>query len=184
METSPSTPVTIRKYLNFRAPAGFRDELLYGKIVLSPEPKPLHFDIAENLFELLKALAPKQFKVAQRVNLSFPSVRSMPSPDVFVLPREDWRKARTASGYPEGKSVILAIEILSPSNRKKNIDPKVKLYNHHGIEAWVVNPKTCKITRHTTSSSSVYEKDQSISLPSRLTQIRKAIPLLSIFKLS
>jgi Uma2 family endonuclease len=179
-----ASPVTIRQYLNFRAPAGFRDELLYGQIVLSPEPEPLHFDIAENLFELLKAMAGKQFKVAQRVNLRFPAVRSMPSPDVFVLPQEDWRKARTASGYPEGKSVILAVEILSPSNRKKNIDPKVKLYNLHGIEAWVVSPKTCKITSHTPSSSFVYESDQSITLPSRLTEKGKAIPVRSIFKLS
>jgi len=35
----------------------------------------------------------------------------------------------------------LAVEVLSPSDRKKHIDSKVALYLDSGIEVWVVNPK-------------------------------------------
>ncbi len=48
-------PITIEQYLTFESPEGYRDELINGKIIVSPEAKPLHFDIAENLYELLKA---------------------------------------------------------------------------------------------------------------------------------
>jgi hypothetical protein len=102
-----SHPVTIKEYLKFKAPAGFRDELVYGRIIVSREPKPLHFDIADNIYKRLSSAVGKQFKVAQRVNLRFPALASMPTPDVFVTSHETWKKARDASGYPDGTATIL-----------------------------------------------------------------------------
>jgi hypothetical protein len=34
---------------------GFRDELVYGRIIVSAERKPLHFVIADNIYKLLEA---------------------------------------------------------------------------------------------------------------------------------
>ena len=75
--------------MKFRSPEGFRDELIFGKIIVSPEPKILHFQIADNLYRLLDKTVGKKFRVAQRVNLRLPALNSMPSPDVFVIERDE-----------------------------------------------------------------------------------------------
>jgi hypothetical protein len=49
----PVPPITIEQYLTFESPEGFRDELINGRIIMSPEPKVLHVDVADNLYRLL-----------------------------------------------------------------------------------------------------------------------------------
>jgi len=118
-------PITIEQYLAFESPEGYRDELINGKIIVSPEPKALHFDVAENFFELLKAACnTKIHKVAQRMNLRFPEVDSMPSPDVFVIERAEWQRVRAEEVYPDGAKLLLA-EVISPSNRPAPLREKV-----------------------------------------------------------
>lgn len=107
----------------------------------SPEPKLLHFDVAANLYSLLTKAAAKKFRVGQRVNLQFPDVHSMPSPDVFVLDPAEWKRARLANVYPDGSKVLLAVEVLSPDNRKPALLSKIEIYTSYGIEAWLVDPK-------------------------------------------
>jgi Uma2 family endonuclease len=104
-------PITIEQYLAFESPDGYRDELINGRIIVSPEPKALHFDVAENVIDLLKsACSKKPHKVAQRMNLRFPDVDSMPGPDVFVIDRAEWQRVRTEEIYPDGSKVLLAVE--------------------------------------------------------------------------
>jgi hypothetical protein len=86
--------ITVQQYLGFRSPRGYRDELINGEIVVSPERKPLHHDLAENVFELLKSLAGSAFKVGMRINMTMEALNSAPSPDVWVVDREKWRAAR------------------------------------------------------------------------------------------
>ena len=159
--------VTIPKYVKFEAPSGFRDELIYGEIVLSPEPKVLHFQLADNLYKLLSAAVSDRYRVAQRINLRFHTMRSMPSPDVFVITRDEYVSALQSNRYPDGKQAVLAVEVLSPSNRKKNIDAKLALYRQFGIETWVVNPKLRKIDVLAKQANS-YMFGKSISLPAAL----------------
>jgi len=137
----PIPPITIEQYLTFESPEGFRDELINGRIVMSPEPKALHFDVADNLYRLLTKTAGKKFRVGQRMNLRFPDVNSMPSPDVFVIELAEWKRARMQDVYPDGSQVRLAVEVLSPSNRKLALQSKIDIYTAHGIEAWLVDPK-------------------------------------------
>jgi Uma2 family endonuclease len=179
-----SHPVTIKEYLKFKAPAGCRDELVYGTIIVSPEPKLLHFHIADKLHELLKKAAGKRYRVAQRVNLRFPKLNSMPSPDVFVVAREEYDSALHASTYPDGTRVILAVEVLSPGNRKKAVQSKINLYCKHGIEVWVVNPKTqeIRIFRDHETILLNLSANQTLTLPAKLGG--KAIPLSRVFDLS
>ena len=76
----PVPPITIEQYLTFESPAGFRDELINGKIIVSPAAKPLHSDVADNLYELLKAACDRKLnRVRQRMNLRFPDVDSAQS---------------------------------------------------------------------------------------------------------
>lgn len=138
-------PITVEQYLGFRSPPGYRDELINGEIVVSPEPKPLHHDIAENVFELLKAAVGRAFKVGMRINMTMETLNSAPSPDIWVVDREKWRAARAANTYPEN-APILAVEVISPSNRKVRVQQKIDLYlATGGAEVWVVYPKRQEI---------------------------------------
>jgi Uma2 family endonuclease len=165
-----SQPITIREYLNFKAPAGFRDELVNGRIIVSPEPKVVHFQIADNLYGLLKKAAGKKYRAAQRVNLRFPASNSMPSPDLFVIAREEYNRAMQTGTYPEGNRVVLAVEVLSPSNRKRAVQSKVELYREHGIEAWVLDPKQQELQ--------LFRDDQILSLNLKIHKSLKLPPLL------
>lgn len=135
-------PIHIDQYLAFEAPSGFRDELIEGEIVLSPDPKPLHAAVANRLSDLFRArLVGMPFIVQQRVNFRMEDCHSMPSPDVFVLDKSRWREAVETDTYPSG-SPILAVEIVSPANRRKEIQRKTGLYLRHGsVEVWVVFPR-------------------------------------------
>jgi Uma2 family endonuclease len=133
-------PITIEQYLGFESPEGYHDELINGRIVVSPDPKPLHLDVAENLFLLLRAAAGEAYKVGQRINLRFGHDNSMPSPDVFVMNRAAWNEARASNTYPSGSDALLVIEVVSAGNRRSALKMKADLYLKHAIELWVVHP--------------------------------------------
>jgi Uma2 family endonuclease len=174
-------PVTIDQYLAFEPPDAYRDELINGRIIVSPAAKPLHSDVADNLYELLKAACDRKLhRVGQRMNLRFPDVHSMPSPDVFVIGLTEWQRARSAEIYPDGAKVLLAVEVISPSNRPAPLAEKVAIYVDHGIETWVVEPKKqeVKVHRHGEPVQS-----ESLHLQSVLRWNGKEIPLSAIFQL-
>ncbi len=175
-------PITIEQYLTFESPDGYRDELINGRIIVSPEAKPLHSDVAENLYELLKAACNRKlYKVGQRMNLRFPDVDSMPSPDVYVIDLAEWQRARLEEVYPDGSKVLLAVEVISPSNRSGPLGEKVDIYVQHGIEAWVVDPKKEEVKVHRRGESL---HTASLHLKSVLQWNGKAVPLSAIFRLS
>ena len=133
-------PISIEQYLSFESPAGYYDELINGRIVVSPDPKPLHQDIAENIHTLLRAALGDSYKVGQRTNLRFADAHSMPSPDVFVITSEEWTRAKVANEYPAGSSALLLVEVVSPGNRSKKLKQKADLYKRHSLEVWMVYP--------------------------------------------
>lgn len=180
----PSTkapPITVEQYLGFRSPEGFRDELINGEIVVSPEPKPLHHDVALNIFKLLETAAGPAYKVGMRVNMTMEELNSAPSPDVWVVDREKWRAARAANVYPEN-APILAVEVISPSNRKRRVQEKVDLYLAAGGAAvWVVYPKRREVNVHSPGGErTVYGEDGEIALPPPL---KGSIAVREIFRL-
>jgi Uma2 family endonuclease len=181
--TAKAPPITVRQYLGFRSPPGFRDELINGKIIVSPEPKPLHHDVAENIFELLKAAVGPAFKVGMRINMTMDSLHSAPSPDVWIVDREKWRAARVANTYPEN-APILAVEVVSPSNRLRRVQEKVDLYlSTGGAGVWVVYPKRQQVRVHSPGwAERIYRiEDEAIPLPTPLPDRR--IPITGIFRL-
>jgi Uma2 family endonuclease len=178
----PVPPITIEQYLAFESPEGYRDELINGRIIVSPEAKPLHSDVAENLYELLKAACGKKLhKVGQRMNLRFPDVDSMPSPEVYVIDLAEWQRARSGEVYPDGSKVLLAVEVISPSNRPGPLGEKVAIYTQHGIEAWVVDPRKQEVKVHRRGEP---VHSASLRLKSVLQWNGKAVPLSAIFQLS
>ncbi len=171
MSTTAVRPITIRQFLHFRAPRGFRCELINGEIVLSPDPKAPHYDVCERLYEALKqvCLEPK-YKVLQRINLRLKSTFQMPIPDVMVIDYASWVDAQT-SGYPATTPFFVA-EVVSPSNTKKRVAEKVQVYLGEGIpEVWIVYPKRFSVEVHRQSELIVYGESDSVVLPKPLPQV-------------
>lgn len=176
-------PITVQQYLGFRSPEGYRDELINGEIVVSPEPKPLHHDVAENIFELLKSKVGAAFKAGMRINMTMEMLNSAPSPDIWVIDREKWRAARAANTYPEN-APILAVEVISPSNRKYWVQQKVDLYlATGGVEVWVVYPKRQVVSVHCSGRAAVTYgiQDGAIRLPKPLPE--QSVSIADIFRL-
>jgi len=175
-------PITFEQYEHFESPNGYRDELINGRIVVSPEAKPLHSQVAENIHELLKSASDKRkYKVGQRMNLRFPDVHSMPSPDVFVIELAEWRRACVESRYPDGSRVLLAVEVISPSNYPRPLSEKINIYVQHGLETWVVDPRKEEVKVHRRGQPS-----RTVSLKQKSPDLQwcaKLIPLTKILGL-
>ncbi len=169
---STAARVSIREFLEFEAPSDGREELIDGEIVLSPDPKPLHSDVQKAIENVLtKAIQTAKasaFLVRSRVNVVLEQDESMPSPDIFVIDRERWNKAKRENTYPAG-SPQLAVEVVSPSNSQAHIRRKVELYLKNGsLAVWVVYPKKQKVLLATAEDETEYRIDETIALPSQI----------------
>jgi Uma2 family endonuclease len=114
---------------------GLQYELLDGLLLVTPAPVPLHQRAIRQLLLLLEAACP-------------------PSMEVFFSPL-DWRPDRFTSLQPDllvvrnedvgAKNVTepleLAVEVLSPSTRRKDEVLKHSKYRDAGVRSyWVVDP--------------------------------------------
>src|SRR6185437_16718375 len=174
-------PITAEQYLNFKAPPGFRDELIEGEIVVAPMPKPLHHDVVDNLYSLLKeGLQQSSFKVGTAINMDMREDYSMPVPDVWVMEKARWRAAHAENAYPKG-SPDLAIEVMSRANTRNRILQKVRLYLKNGSKAvWVVFPKKERIEAYYPNQETPSVHQDVITTPRTLPEVR--LPLAAIFK--
>ena len=69
----------------------------------------------------------------------------MPAPDVFVVTREAWRAAIAKEDYVD-ELPLLVIEVISPANRRRNVEEKAALYLSSGIRhVWLAYPKLSRI---------------------------------------
>ncbi len=100
--------MTFGEYANYQAPPGFRDQLIHGKVGLSPSPNRQHQDVCDTLHELLKGLVLAEYVVRMDTTHMLGN-REGPRPDVFVIRKDRWIAADETGGFPEG-SPELAIE--------------------------------------------------------------------------
>jgi len=157
-------PITVQQYEAFQGYPGLKDELIYGEIILSPQPKPLHQRVVKNLLLLLdSALKNQEFTVETNSNIDFGAEFSMPAPDLFVIANSEWKRACEEDDYVRIPPV-LAIEVLSPANTKPAVEKKVTLYLNNGVkEVWLVHPKQRTLVRVTPGKRATVKG--SISLP-------------------
>ena len=178
-----ATKASIEEYLSHQTPRGFRDELIEGEIILSPDPKPLHENICHNLVSQLESVvAGTQFIIRTRTNALLREDESMPSPDVFIIDKARWNRACETDTYPEG-SPQLPVEVYSPSNRPGVLRRKVELYLKNGAWAvWVVYIKSRTVVVHAQSDLvQEYRAGESIPLPGPLSAV--SIGVANIFHL-
>ncbi|NEE02112.1 Uma2 family endonuclease [Phytoactinopolyspora halotolerans] len=119
---------------------GLQYELLDGILLVTPAPIPLHQAVAGELYVTLRRGCPKHLKVFFAPLDWQPDHRTSLQPDLLVLRRDDI-----------GPKVIeeplaLAVEVLSPSTKRKDRVLKFSKYADAGVASyWIVDPVTRSI---------------------------------------
>jgi Uma2 family endonuclease len=168
-------PITVEQFLGFEPPPGYRAELLDGKIIVSPEPKPIHQQIVFNICKTLDRLIGDEFAVNMRTNFNLSEIHYMPSPDVFVLPLQEWEQAIEDNRYPLG-APILAIEVISPANTEERVLQKTQIYLGHGaVQVWNVYPQQRSVIRCERSRQMELHEDGILTLPPPLPELKLRI---------
>jgi Uma2 family endonuclease len=117
---------------------GNRYETVHGELLVTPAPRlPHQFVVTELTVRLSNYLAVQRVGqvLVSPADISWgPDI--LVQPDVFVVPLEevrtfDWKRIRT---------LLLAIEVLSPSSRRADRFTKRRAYQEHGVPwYWVVD---------------------------------------------
>src|SRR3954471_4046100 len=114
---------------------GRRYELLDGAIIVTPAPGPAHQRAVLRLAPLLQDAA-----LADLEGFIAPLATALPTgdvlePDVLVVSPETIT-AKDITGVP-----LLAVEVLSPSSRRRDVGDKLTAYRDAGVPCyWVVDP--------------------------------------------
>lgn len=116
-------------------------EVVHGELLVSPAPRLWHEEVAHRLLETVRAYLrrePVGHAIGSRSDLSWGLRDVLVSPDLFVVPLEearqlDWLALRT---------VLLAVEVVSPASTRADRFTKRRLYQEHGVPLyWVIDPE-------------------------------------------
>ncbi len=114
---------------------GLRYELLDGTLLVSPAPTRRHQRAAFQLSIVLTAVCPPEMEVLIAPLDWRPDQRTSLQPDVLVLADRNLES-------PAEDSMILAVEVLSPSSRRKDAVYKRSKYEDSRIASyWIVDPE-------------------------------------------
>jgi Uma2 family endonuclease len=114
---------------------GLQYELLDGMLLVSPAPVPLHQRAVGNLYIALRAACPASMEVFMAPLDWQPDVRTSLQPDLLVVRNEDVGPTNVTG------PLALAVEILSPSTRRKDLLLKRSKYEEAGVTSyWTVDP--------------------------------------------
>jgi Uma2 family endonuclease len=125
---------------------GNRYELVNGTLLVTPAPRHVHQRAVGLLYRVLHdftvrhALGTTSFAPAD-IELSR---ETLVQPDVFVAPL---LKGRVPREWSDMSSLLLAIEVLSPSTARADRHIKRHLYQRHEIEYWIVDLEARLIER-------------------------------------
>lgn len=118
---------------------GVRRELLDGELVVMPAPSLSHQNVVGAFYRALFTYTEAQHvgtTHASPADIEF-SPRRLLQPDVFVAPLVDGRGARN---WTEIKSLLLAIEVLSPTSARTDRITKRHIYMTEQVdEYWIVD---------------------------------------------
>lgn len=170
-------PITVAQYeRSFEGYPGLRDELINGRIVMSPHAKPLHQQVRRNIERLLQSACEGTDYIANgNSNIKFPASNSAPSPDVFVVEAFRWKDAIKKESYLD-VAPVLVVEVLSPS---EDVSEKIGIYLDAGaVSIWVVDPKARTVLVYVGSEKRQYGQHTEINL---LFPVRGSVGIDDIF---
>lgn len=128
---------------------GFRYEVIYGELFMSPAPNPFHQTIVGEIFFVLMKLAKEQKLgrvLAAPIDVVLDDIGTPVQPDIIFIRQErlDIIGERKINGAPD-----LVVEVLSPGTEQYDRQKKYKLYATAEVkEYWLVDPKSCTIEVH------------------------------------
>jgi len=118
---------------------GRRYEVVHGKLLVTSAPRVWHQEIVTRLLIALHdylARHPAGHVLPSPADLSW-SDDTLVQPDVFVVAFEEVRTL----DWSRMKTLLLAIEVLSPSTARADRFTKRRLYQEVGVPAyWIVGP--------------------------------------------
>jgi Uma2 family endonuclease len=120
---------------------GLQYELLDGLLLVTPAPIPDHQRFARGIFRVLDAACPSGFEVFFAPLDWQPDRRTSLQPDVLVVAVEQIGPKKLT------ESLALAVEVLSPSTRRKDQVLKRSKYEDAGVACyWIVDPDGPSVT--------------------------------------
>ncbi len=120
---------------------GMRYELVDGVLLVTPAPLPIHQTAALELAIRLRLVCPTELKVFIAPLDFQPTPQRSLQPDVLVCRRAD--VGPKAIQNP----LLLAVEILSPATRSKDLVLKRRLYEEAGVASyWIFDPAKEQLT--------------------------------------
>jgi Uma2 family endonuclease len=115
---------------------GLQYELLDGMLLVSPAPVTKHQVAGAEVFSLLRAACSPDLYVLFSPLDWRPDPRTSLQPDVLVVPKT------LLGGKNITEPLTLAVEVLSPSTRRKDLVLKRSKYEDAGVASyWVVDPE-------------------------------------------
>jgi Uma2 family endonuclease len=143
--------------------APFRHELIKGELLTMPLPKYEHSRVSANLTLILGQYV-KANRLGQVGTESGYKLESDPDtvlgPDVSFVSHN--RFALSPEGYHDGPP-DLAVEVLSPSDRRGKVEYKLALWLEFGTRSvWLVNPRrrTVEVIKSTSDRKLFHETDE------------------------
>lgn len=124
-----------------------RYEVIDGELLVTPAPRPLHQLSIGALYIRLGAYLQGNHTV--QLWLSPADIQLEPNsivqPDIFVTP---WSPSVPVRQWEQISSLVLAVEVLSPSSLRQDRSIKRRFYQRHGVpEYWVVDLDARQIER-------------------------------------
>lgn len=120
---------------------GLQYELADGVLLVTPGPVLRHQGVVGELYLVLRQACPPELQVFVSPLDFRPNNRRSLQPDLLVVPRQDM------SGKNITQPLSLAVEVLSPSTRSKDLLLKRGLYEDSGVQSyWVVDPDEPSVT--------------------------------------
>jgi Uma2 family endonuclease len=119
---------------------GLQYELLDGILLVSPAPIKIHQIISARMYESLRPACPDELLVLFAPFDWRPDRRTSLQPDLIVVRNENYYESST-------DTLLLAVEILSPSTRSKDLVWKRQKYESAGVPSyWIVDPEGPSVT--------------------------------------
>ncbi len=120
---------------------GLQYELADGVLLVSPAPRPRHQVVVGKMYLLLEAACPPDLQVFLAPLDYQPTSRRSLQPDLLVVHRTDVGELNVTA------PLLLAVEVLSPSTRSKDLLLKRGLYEESGVASyWLVDPDEPSVT--------------------------------------
>jgi Uma2 family endonuclease len=117
---------------------GSRYEAVHGELLVTPSPRPLHQETVGRLYAALREYTRRVgvgHAIASPADISW-GPDTLIQPDVFVVPLHEVR----TMDWARMKTLLLAIEVLSPSSTRADRFTKRRLYQEVGVPAyWIVD---------------------------------------------